>query len=375
MPLDLVKSNQISRIDLKEKSVNIQTVGELYSGPGGIGLGAAMASVSTRDSVWITQPKWVNDYDPDSCETWRHNVLRYEAEAKDLHEDVAVIAGDVRKLDLQSLSPVDGLMFGFPCNDFSLVGEKKGIDGTFGPLYSYGVKILNRQDPPKWFIAENVSGLTSSNGGRAFDIIQKEMVDAGYEITAHKFKLEQYGVPQARHRIIIVGMHKDLGLKYLPPIPTGEIVTSREALSSIPDTASNQELTKQSKTVIERLSHIKPGQNVWNADLPDHLRLNVPRTKLSHIYKRLDPDKPSYTVTGSGGGGTHMYHWAQNRALTNRERARLQTFPDWFEFKGSKESVRKQIGMAIPVLGAKLIVESVLKTLAGVEYESIPPNL
>ena len=132
------------------------------------------------------------------------------------------------------------------------------------------------------------------------------MVDAGYEITAHKFKLEQYGVPQARHRIIIVGMHKDLGLKYLPPIPTGEIVTSREALSSIPDSASNQELTKQSKTVIERLSHIKPGQNVWNADLPDHLRLNVPRTQLSHIYKRLDPDKPSYTVTGSGGGDTHV---------------------------------------------------------------------
>ena len=70
-----------------------------------------------------------------------------------------------------------------------------------------------------------------------------------------------------------------------------------------------------------------------------------------------------------------MYHWSENRALTNRERARLQTFPDWFKFCGSKESVRKQIGMAIPVTASKLVVEAVLKTMAGVPYESIMPNL
>jgi DNA (cytosine-5)-methyltransferase 1 len=128
--------------------------------------------------------------------------------------------------------------------------------------------------------------------------------------------------------------------------------------------------------VVERLSYIDPGENCWNAKrLPDHLKLNVPRTQLSHIYKKLDPEKPSYTVTGSGGGGTHMYHWAENRALTNRERARLQTFPDWFRFSGSKESVRKQIGMAIPVNASKLIVEAILKTMAGVDYESVEPNI
>ena len=92
------------------------------------------------------------------------------------------------------------------------------------------------------------------------------------------------------------------------------------------------------------------------------------------IYRRLHPDKPAYTVTGSGGGGTHVYHWNENRALTNRERARLQTFPDNFEFYGSKESVRKQIGMAVPVAGAKIILESVLKTFAGQKYNQIPEN-
>ena len=152
--------------------------------------------------------------------------------------------------------------------------------------------------------------------------------------------------------------------------------TAGEALRDIPAEAKNQEKTKQSSRVVERLSYIDPGENVWNAKrLPETLRLNVPRTQLSHIYKKLDPNQPSYTVTGSGGGGTHMYHWAEDRALTNRERARLQTFPDDFVFYGSKESVRKQIGMAIPVEAAKLMIESIFRTFARVEYDSVDANL
>ena len=125
----------------------------------------------------------------------------------------------------------------------------------------------------------------------------------------------------------------------------------------------------------ERLGFIRPGQNAFTADLPEHLQLNITGAKISQIYKRLDPDKPAYTVTGSGGGGTHIYHWDEPRALTNRERARLQTFPDTYIFEGNKESVRKQIGMAVPCRGAKIIFEAVLKTFAGVEYESMPANI
>ena len=150
----------------------------------------------------------------------------------------------------------------------------------------------------------------------------------------------------------------------------------REALMEppIPSAATNQEFTKQSKIVVERLSHIKPGENAWTANLPDHLKLNVKGAKMSMIYKKLDPEKPSYTITGSGGGGTHVYHWRENRALTNRERARIQTFPDNFEFIGSKESVRKQIGMAVPVQGAKIILETVLMTFAKKNYLSVEEN-
>ena len=132
-------------------------------------------------------------------------------------------------------------------------------------------------------------------------------------------------------------------------------------------------MTKQSKTVVERLKYIKPGENAFTADLPQHLQLNIRGAKISQIYKRLEPNKPAYTVTGSGGGGTHVYHWLEPRALTNRERARLQTFPDDFIFCGSKESVRKQIGMAVPVSGAKIIFEAVLKSFAGINYQSTDP--
>lgn len=377
-----IKSSQTLSITSNGNALNgrkkcVQSVGELYSGPGGIGLGAAMAQVDTENERWITEPRWTNDYCVDTCKTWEENVLGYERQEKGFTGNVDVHAGDVRELNINSLAPIDGLMFGFPCNDFSIVGEKKGFEGEYGPLYSYGVKVLRKPEQPSWFIAENVGGITSSNEGNAFTKILSDLRDSGYSITAHKYRLEQYGVPQARHRVIIVGFRNDLNLNFQVPAPLQHMITAGKALGKpIPPGTSNNELTKQSARVVERLSYIDPGENCWNAKrLPDHLKLNVPRTQLSHIYKKLDPNKPSYTVTGSGGGGTHMYHWSENRALTNRERARLQTFPDWFKFCGSKESVRKQIGMAIPVTASKLIVEAVLKTMAGVSYDSIKPNL
>ena len=162
------------------------------------------------------------------------------------------------------------------------------------------------------------------------------------------------------------------------PAPTHTTpVTCREAIENppIPENALNNELTKQSTQVVERLRYIKPGENAFTSALPDNLRLNVKGAKISQIYKRLDPDKPAYTITGSGGGGTHVYHWEENRALTNRERARLQTFSDDFVFLGSKESVRKQIGMAVPPLGVKIIFASVLKSFAGIDYPKIENNI
>ena len=233
---------------------------------------------------------------------------------------------------------------------------------------------------PQWFLAENVGGLQSANEGKAFEVILQAMFDAGYDLFPNFYFFENYGVPQARHRIIIVGIRKDLKLSFKIPStePFKDVDVSCRTAIEVPPIgpdALNNEVTKQSKMVVERLRHTQPGENAFTANLPEHLQLKIKGATISQIYKRLDPDRPAYTVTGSGGGGTHMYHWEECRALTNRERARLQTFPDDYEFKGSKEEVRKQIGMAVPCKGAKVIFEAILKTFAGVYYPHMDSNL
>lgn len=342
-------------------------MGELFCGPGGLAYGAVTAKVDGEDSHIVHE--WATDYDPDSCATFTRNIC-----PSDPH---SVRLSDVRQLDFSELTPIDALAFGFPCNDYSVVGEHKGISGEYGPLYTYGVKAL-KLFRPLWFLAENVGGLKSANEGKTFEKILRELEEAGYTITPHLYKFEEYGVPQTRHRIIIVGIRKDLGLKFRVPSPEGyKVRTCRQALEEppIPEGAPNNERTRQSPVVVRRLEHIRPRENAFTADLPEELKLHVSGAKISQIYKRLDPDKPAYTVTGSGGGGTHIYHWSEPRALTNRERARLQTFPDDYVFLGGKESVRRQIGMAVPCDGARVIFEAILKTMAGISYQSIPENI
>ena len=318
----------------------IFNLGELFCGPGGLALGATRADIG--DANWGIRHSWANDYDDETCQTYRYNICP--------NQPNSVICGDVRKLNLndrEKFPNIDALAFGFPCNDFSQVGEQLGFDGHFGPLYSYGIQILRRNrklaDRPMWFLAENVGGLKSANEGKAFERILKDMRESGYVLYPHLYKFEEYGVPQARHRLIIVGIRKDIDVEFKVPS--------------------------------ERLRYIRPGQNAFSANLPSHLQLHVKGAKISQIYKRLDPNKPSYTVTGSGGGGTHIYHYSEPRALTNRERARLQTFPDDYVFQGSKESVRKQIGMAVPYRGARIIFEAILNSFARVDYPSVPCNV
>ena len=362
------------------KTIKYFKFGELFCGPGGLGLGAKMARVNIDNTVYYINHAWATDYDKDSCNTYRKNICPDNTKS--------VICRDIRKIDystLKDISDIDALAFGFPCNDFSIVGEQKGMEGVYGPLYKYGVKALEFFEP-MWFLAENVSGLRNSNEGQALKKILNEFEETGYNVTAHLYKFERYGIPQTRHRIIIIGIRKDLKALYrIPPIePYIDIdISCRNALEKppIPQNASNNELTKQAPQVIERLKYIKPGENAFTADMPDYLKLNVKGARISIIYKRLDPEKPAYTITGSGGGGTHVYHWEKNRALTNRERARLQTFPDDFIFYGSKESVRKQIGMAVPPIGAKIVCESVLHSFAemysndiGSKYKYILPS-
>lgn len=369
-------------------------LGEFFSGPGGMALGAHYAVDEDHggDPDLVDRVKvehaWGVDYDKDSVSTYIANIPG--ATSDTVHaEDARVMSSPER---LGQLEDIDGFAFGFPCNDFSLVGERKGLSGNFGGLYRTGLEVLMAKRP-KWFVAENVSGIRSANSGTAFKQILRDLSmisndgEAEYVLTPHLYKFEEYGVPQKRHRVIVVGIHKSLsaeGTEFRVPAPThgpgrgSEFVTAGEELGrEFPPGTTHMDQTRQSPRVVERLSYIEPGENAFTAAerMPADLRLNVRGATISQIYKKLREGEPSYTVTGSGGGGTHMYHWSQNRALTNRERARLQTFPDDFHFQGRRDSVRKQIGMAVPVRGAQAIFAALFKSLNQIPYDSVEPNI
>ncbi|HET9850322.1 MAG TPA: DNA (cytosine-5-)-methyltransferase [Candidatus Saccharimonadales bacterium] len=348
----------------------ILKMGELFCGPGGLAKGALLATSACLGVTSSIVSAWANDNDKDSCQTYALNMVG------DINSE-EVICADAGSLDIASLAPIDIFAYGFPCNDFSVVGERLGLAGKFGHLYQYGIEVLNLHKP-KVVVVENVAGLSSIGSGKVFAKILQDIAGAGngYNLSVHLYKSQDYGVPQTRHRWIIVGIDKKLGLRFKVPAPTHQSrpMTVKAALAGIPQNALNNEPASMTKTVAERLKYIKPGQNAWNADLPANLKLNVKAAKLSQIYKRLDPDKPAYTITGSGGGGTHGYHHIEPRPLTNRERARLQTFPDDFKFIGNYSSVRRQIGMAVPVKLSQVIFTAILDTLNDKDYSSVEPN-
>lgn len=130
-------------------------LGELFCGPGGIAWGATHADIGNPEYRIVHQ--WANDFDESTCRTYAHNICPENPES--------VYCEDVHTLDLQKLGAIDALAFGFPCNDFSMVGEKLGFKGKYGPLYTYGVEVLKLYRP-QWFLAENVGGLRSANEGK-----------------------------------------------------------------------------------------------------------------------------------------------------------------------------------------------------------------
>ena len=346
-------------------------MGELFCGPGGYAFGAIHSK--SDDGKWSVEHTWANDYDYDTCLTYIANICPENPES--------VYHGDVRDLDISKLKTIDAFAYGFPCNSFSNVGEHKGFENEkFGQLYWYGIEVI-RRFKPLWFVAENVSGIRSA-GSNDFQVILNDMRESGYKLNVNLYKAEEYGIPQTRHRVIIVGIRSDLSVEYHVPDPKQYCSmnnTAREALKDIPENAPNNEKRKLTDAVSRRLSYIRPGENIWQAEerlgseFPDDLRIKT-KTRISQIYRKLDPDKPAYTVTAAGGGGTFMYHWT-DRELTNRERARIQTFPDDFLFIGKYSSVRKQIGMAVPCRLSEIVTTAILNSFACIDYPWVEPNI
>lgn len=320
----------------------------LFSGCGGMDLGFLMA----KHPKFKYEIVWANDIDKNACETYRKNVGEIDE-------------GDIWETDLKTLPAADVIIGGFPCQDFSILrggGEKRaGYNTKRGLLYTKFVEAVSVK-LPIFFVAENVKGLLTANGGWAIKKIKRdfEKVDhVGYNVTYKLVNFADFGVPQKRERVIIVGIRNDIQTAFYFPEPShrGSHIAAKKALEGVEKVKFNNEAMKINPSTKRMLEQIPSGGNYKS----------IPKFKdnnwMSLIYKRLHPDKPSPTIVACGGGGTWGYHFKEPRPLTNRERARIQSFPDDFEFCGTPTEVRRQIGNAVPPLGIKPVAEQLMKTI------------
>lgn len=330
---------------------NPYSVVSLFSGCGGMDLGFY------KEGFKIV---WANDIDPIACKTYQRNIGDH------------IIAGDITKIDYDEIPNCDVLLGGFPCQDFSMIWKRGGITTERGNLYRNFVDLVHLKNP-KVFVAENVKGLLSANKGKAIEQIVNDFSTTGkhgYNITVNLINFADYGTPQLRQRVLIIGTRKDIKEEFIIPKPThspGNYISAREALKDVEKVKFNNEHQNIQPSTIEKLKLIPAGGNFSS----------IPKTSphyvkgmISHVYRRLHPDKPSTTIIAAGGGGTWGYHFDEPRPLTNRERARLFGYPDDFAFVGSITEVRKQIGNSVAPIGiqvfAKKIKEYLIKIKANV---------
>jgi DNA (cytosine-5)-methyltransferase 1 len=312
----------------------------LFTGCGGLDLGFEMA----KKNKYKFKVVWANDNLQHACRTFKRNF----------HAPIS--EEDVWNIDFKKVPDCDVILAGFPCQDFSVLSKRKGINVKRGMLYTRIVDAL-KVKKPLFFVAENVKGLLSANKRKAIKIIKRHFEDAGYKVNYDLIKFVEYGVPQKRERVVFVGFRNDLNINYdFPKSTVKKYVTVKEALKGVEKVKFNNEKQNLNPHTIKMLKAIPPGGNY--KDLPKGLKV---KGLMSNIYRRLHPNEPSVTIIANGGGGTWGYHHKEPRSLTNRERARLQTFPDNFVFIGTIGEVRTQIGNAVPPLGAKVIAESILK--------------
>ena len=316
----------------------------LFSGCGGMDLGFKKAGF---DIIWA------NDFNHFACQTYAKNFGDH------VHE------GDICDFSSSSIPDSDAIIGGFPCQDFSMIWKRGGIGTERGNLYREFVRIVTEKQP-KLFIAENVKGILTANDGKAVKQIIEDFSAAGYTVNLHKVNFANYGAPQLRERVLIVGTHKSISKIFEMPAPTHTqetYVSSKEALKGAEKVPYNNEHQNIQPKTIEMLKLIPPGGNFTS--IPKDSKLYV-KGMISHVYRRLHPDKPSTTIIAGGGGGTWGYHYDEPRPLTNRERARLFGYPDNFVFEGSITEVRRQIGNSVPPVGIHPIALQVKKFLSDV---------
>jgi DNA (cytosine-5)-methyltransferase 1 len=344
--------------ELKIKPKRKYKLVELFAGGGGLAIGMEHAGL---EAIFL------NELDKQACNTLRYNRPKWN-----------VVEGDISSIDFSQINQtVDILTGGFPCQAFSYAGKSLGLEDTRGTLFFEMARAIKTLQP-KVFMAENVKALLTHNNGATLEVIKKVIDDLGYKLVEPKvIKAIFYKVPQKRERLILIGIRKDLAKKvnFKWPSAYKNIMTLKDAFyqgelyDSDIQNSPGQIYPEHKKNIMQKV----PQGGYWK-HLPDNLQREYMKKSYflgggkTGMARRLSLNEPSLTLTTSPAQKqTERCHPTETRPLQIREYARIQTFPDNWEFQGSLSSIYKQIGNAVPVNMAAALGRALVRLLNDIE--------
>lgn len=346
---------------------------DLFAGAGGMSLGARQSGIKVVAAV---------ENDPWAAATHSHNFTNTKVICRDIRHVSA------KSFDVEKRSEPLIVFGGPPCRGFSTSNQKnRSKENPSNWLFTEYIRLI-QELRPEWLVFENVKGIIETEKGVFLKYVLDYLGSLNYKLDWKVLNATEHGVPQRRARLFIVGTLEENKKPVLPSVFHEGLVTVREAISDLPELISgadvddlpyrskpisryakvlrgNQEkttnhlVTKNSKGVVERYQHIPQGGN-WES-IPESLMLNYTDRKRCHtgIYHRLKDDEPAIVI---GNYRKNMLiHPIEDRGLSVREAARLQSFPDWFEFKGSIGFQQQQVGNAVPPLLAKAVFKAIVE--------------
>ena len=319
---------------------------ELFAGAGGLALGLEQAGI--EGLVFIESNKNV-------CKTLRKNRPKRN-----------IIEDDIANVDfIKYKGKVDIVSGGAPCQAFSYAGKRLGFGDTRGTLFEQFARCVKEVEP-KIFLFENVKGLLTHDKGRTFKTIKHEFESLGYKIQYDVLNSAYYGVAQKRQRLIVIGVRNDLKdvIKFNYPEPNKKMMVLREALKNVPE-SPYQPYSENKKKIMD----LVPAGGCW-VDLPEE----IAKEYMGKSYysgggkrgmaRRISWNEPCLTLTTSPSQKqTERCHPDETRPFTVREYARIQSFPDDWEFEGRLSEQYKQIGNAVPVELARRVGVEMIKAL------------
>ncbi|MFR7476324.1 DNA cytosine methyltransferase [Frisingicoccus sp.] len=301
----------------------------LFCGAGGLDMGFERAGFETI---------WANDFNSDACETHKE------------WSKARTVCGDISKIDETEIPDADVVLGGFPCQGFSLSGPRK-LDDSRNTLYKQFVRIVKAKQP-YMFVAENVKGLLSMDGGKIIEAIISEFSDCGYNVYYKLLNAKNYGVPEDRERVIIVGFKKDLNIENLDfPEPNSSFITLKDVLKDIPE-PKEEDICRQPYSSRYMSRNRKRGWDDVSYTIPAMAK-QVPIWPGSPDMKKLEQDKWEFGDS------------EKTRRLSWQEAAAIQTFPSDLNFHGNLISKYKQIGNAVPVKLAETIANHLYDILTA----------